>query len=92
MYLDDSGKRKGAMVGELNAQFGGDNERKAVIQWITGKTSTSEWSDATWLAFKDWLNMQQVDGLWWPEKHVPQEAKALVKQAMKSQGQQEMEL
>ena len=84
---------KGAMVGELDRSFGGDKERKAAILWMTTKSSTGAWSDATWLAFSDWLSMTKTDdGVWVPSIYVPQEAKAVVKEALKSQGQKEMEI
>jgi hypothetical protein len=91
-YNDQKGTRKGAMIAMLNNLFGGDQQRHAALEWLTTKASTKEWEDSAWLAFKDWIEVREVDGEWLPGEHVKQEANNIIKAAMMDQGQQEMEI
>ncbi len=91
-YIDQKGTRKGAMVAMLNGLFGGDQNRRAALEWLTTKASTKEWEDSAWLAFKDWIEVREIDGEWLPGEYVKQEANNIIKAAMMDQGQQEMEI
>ena len=90
-YIDNDGKRKGAMVGELNRMFGGADNRHLCMTYITGKSSIKDLTDGGLLAMKDWLNFTQApDNTWDVGRFVKQEAQNVLKEAMLAQGQKEL--
>ena len=75
--------------------FAGDKDsianRKAVMQYLVGKTSVKDLSDAEIIAFKNWVHARPDDGgEWHPDTKTVQEAVQINILALKNEGQQEL--
>ena len=83
------------IVPNLEMCFAGDPNstacRKAVMQYLVGKTSTKDLNDAEVIAFKKWINAKPDDGgEWHPDPNTVQEAIQINIVALKAEGQQEL--
>ena len=56
-----SQKSRGVYVGTLNKACKGDANRKLVLKYLTGKTSTKLLSDAEWIALKKFVDLSTVE-------------------------------
>jgi len=81
----------------LEACFAGNPNakamRKAVMQYLVGKTSTKDLTDGETIAFKKWLNARPDTaglGKWVPDINTMQEAIQINAIALKNEGQQEL--
>lgn len=79
----------------LEMCFAGDPNstanRKAVMEYLVGKRSTKDLSDAEVIAFKKWINAKPDDGgEWHPDANTVQEAIQINIVALKDEGQQEL--
>lgn len=76
----------------LSDCFGGnDDKRHAVIFYLTGKESLKDVDGDTLKALKKWINPQKTESGWVMDSMAIKEAHAVYAQAMKEQGQMEME-
>ena len=56
-----SAKAHGVYVGALNKACKGDANRKLVLKYLTGKTSTKVLSDIEWIALRKMIDVSQVE-------------------------------
>jgi len=88
----------GGLVAKLEECFAGDGDarlkRHSVTKWLVGKESVSDFTIAEASAFWDWLvpHANREDGSWDLHPAAPAEAAAILRQALKDTGQQELEL
>ena len=83
------------IVPNMEMCFAGDPNseanRKAVMQYLVGKTSVKDLNDAEVIAFKKWLNAKPDDGgEWHPDPNTVQEAVQINIVALKAEGYQEL--
>jgi hypothetical protein len=74
----------------LTTTFGGDNtKRYELSKWLFGEASTKKMDDAMVLAGLRWFEVKDFDDL--PDSKSIQEAKSALAEALKADGQQELE-
>lgn len=83
------------IVPNMEMCFAGDPNstanRKAVMQYLVGKTSVKDLNDAEVIAFKKWLNAKPDNGgEWHPDPKTVQEVIQINTVALKAEGQQEL--
>lgn len=98
-FRNDGLKRyRGAMNANLEMCFAGDKhsnqKRHFVLEYLVGKTSSSDMDDAEVRTVHKWLGATKDEdtGEWHPDPTAVIEARAVARQAALDAGQQEMEL
>jgi hypothetical protein len=81
---------KGAFVGNMTKEMGGDKWRYVICEYITGYGSSIDMPNNWMRALKKWFDMQKVGEEWTVSEYVPSEIANVKRQAMKEQGQLEM--
>lgn len=79
-----SAKARGVYVGALNKVCKGDANRKLVLKYLTGKTSTKLLEDAEWIALCKMVDVSPVE--------LERMCQIILGEVVKQDGQQEMEL
>jgi len=80
---------RGFVAGVLGSCLKDDQERYAVTEYLTGKTSIKDISDEMVYAFRDWLGMAEGSEA---SDMAQQEIQKVLKAALIEQGQKEMEI
>lgn len=75
---------EGLFPGDENA----NEKRRTLTNYLFGKTSTKDLTDAQLLALKGWMDYQQIDGQWIPDLNAVKEAAAIITAAAMDAGQQ----
>jgi hypothetical protein len=77
------------IAGVLSAVFRDDKERYAVTEYLTGETSIKDVSDETVYAIRDWLAIDENNE---PSDEAVKELRLILREALKEQGQLEMDV
>lgn len=81
---------RGALIGALNRELGGDGNRKQFLKALTGFASSKDLTDAEWWALKHVLEYENVGGAWAISTEAAQAARQVIAEAMQSPGQMEL--
>src|SRR3990167_411202 len=69
---------KGALIGHLNQACGGDANRKLVLNFLTGHSSSKELKRYAWEQLRRWVDAQEIGGKWYPRNGLKEDCRVIL--------------